>query len=272
MFNVLITAAEGAWGSDQRMAMMSSRFGEYSGDESEIVSLKNPESLKALERVQSLLIYEECVDGPDADVVRVGQMQDIRVGSSQVSFRFAETGRIPRDTVERLRLRLQIDTWEMNRTHWAVKDGDIPQDVLAAMVTTPKKYDVVLSFAGEDREYVERVAEFLEKHEVIVFYDKYEEATLWGKDLAEHFDGVYRRQGRFCVMFISHHYAEKMWTRHERKSALARAMEQRAEYVLPARFDDTEIPGLLPTIKYQDLRRLSPKQLGDMILQKLGRS
>lgn len=271
MFNVLISGDETAWESDQRMRMMSDRFLEYSGDESESISLDEPETLKALERVQALLLYENSVGSPGAEFVRVGQMRDIRTQGPVVTFRFAESGRIPADKFEELRHRLQIDKWEMNRTHWAVKDGDIPQDVLTYMVPTPKKYDVVLSFAGEDRVYVERVAEFLEKHAVVVFYDKYERATLWGKDLPEHFDSVYRKQGRFCIMFISQHYAEKMWTRHERRSALARALEERVEYVLPARFDDTEIPGVRPTIGYQDLRHLAPEQLGELILQKLGR-
>ena len=36
------------------------------------------------------------------------------------------------------------------------------------------------------------------------------------RTLAEHFDGVYRKQGRFCIMFVSRYYAEKMWTRHQR--------------------------------------------------------
>ncbi len=93
-----------------------------------------------------------------------------------------------------MRHRLQIDRWELNRTHWAVKDGDIPQDVLAEMTETPKRYDIVLSFAGEDRNYVEKVAEHLDQHGVVVFYDKYEEVTLWGKDLAEHFESIYRQQ------------------------------------------------------------------------------
>ncbi|MCH8151882.1 MAG: TIR domain-containing protein [Planctomycetes bacterium] len=271
MFNMLITADETAWESDQRMGMMASRFGEYSGDEIETISVSNPESLKALERVQSLLMYEDCVGGPSADVVRVGQMRDIRVRSGEVTFRFTESGRIPRDTIREVRRRLQITDWEMNRTHWAVKDGNIPQDVLAAMVPTPQRFDVVLSFAGEDRGYVESVAEFLIEHGVIVFYDKYEQATLWGKDLVEHFESIYRQQARFCVMFISRHYAEKVWARQERRAALARAMAERVEYVLPARFDDTEIPGLAPTIAYLDLRELSPEALGRLILQKLGR-
>lgn len=133
------------------------------------------------------------------------------------------------------------------------------------------KYEVVLSFAGEDRDYVEAVAEYLKEHDVRVFYDKYEEVTLWGKELPEHLDKVYRGSARYCVMFISKYYADKIWTSHERKSALARAIEEKEEYILPARFDDTEIPGLRPTIRYVNLSKKTPEALGEMILQKLGR-
>ncbi len=132
-------------------------------------------------------------------------------------------------------------------------------------------YEIVLSFAGEDREYVEQVADYLLANHVEVFYDRYEEATLWGKDLAEHLDAVYRSSARYCVMFISRHYAEKVWTNHERKSALARAVEERQEYILPARFDRTELPGIRPTLGYVDLSAKTPSQLGVLILQKLGR-
>lgn len=45
------------------------------------------------------------------------------------------------------------------------------------------KYDVALSFAGEDRKYVEAVAVELKKLGIQVFYDKFETTDLWGKDL-----------------------------------------------------------------------------------------
>lgn len=271
MFNILISGDGTAWESDQRMGMSADRFLEHSGDESESISLKDPEGFRVLERIQSLLLYEKGTLGLGENIVRIGQMRSIRVVPGRITFRFAEAGRILNERFDELRPRLQISDFEMHRTHWAVKDGEIPQEVFTAMIPSSKKYDVVLSFAGEDREYVEKVAAFLEAHGVVVFYDRYEDVTLWGKDLAEHFDGVYRKQGRFCVMFISRHYADKVWTRHERKSALARALEERVEYLLPARFDDTEIPGLRPTIGYLDLGRLMPEQLGERILQKLGR-
>lgn len=72
-------------------------------------------------------------------------------------------------------------------------------------------------------------------------------------------------------MFISKHYAEKDWPTHERRSAFEKAIESKEEYILPARFDDTEIPGLHKTIAYVDLRRKSFEQLAALILQKLGR-
>ena len=39
-----------------------------------------------------------------------------------------------------------------------------------------------------------------------VLYDDYYPEQLWGKDLVEHFDRIYRLQSRFCVMLISHEY------------------------------------------------------------------
>jgi len=144
-------------------------------------------------------------------------------------------------------------------------------DVKKERSTGEDAYEVVLSFAGEDRQYVEGLAEYLRNNNVKVFYDKYEEVTLWGKDLAEHLDKVYRGSARYCVMFISKNYADKVWTTHERRSALAKAIEEKVEYILPARFDDTEIPGIRPTIGYVDLSKKTPDDLGEMILKKLGK-
>lgn len=104
-----------------------------------------------------------------------------------------------------------------------------------------------------------------------MFYDEDERVNLWGKDLAEHFDHIYRQASRYCVMFVSAAYAAKKWTRHERRSALARAIEEEGEYILPARFDDTELPGLPPTVGYIDLREIAPATLVEFLLEKLGK-
>lgn len=132
------------------------------------------------------------------------------------------------------------------------------------------EYDVAFSFAGEQREYVETVAQALRGQGIRPFYDNFEQVSLWGKDLYEHLDYVYRRAARYCVIFVSSDYATKQWTTHERKSAQARAFEDNREYILPARFDNTEIPGLRATVGYVDLNAITPEKLAKMIAQKLG--
>lgn len=131
-------------------------------------------------------------------------------------------------------------------------------------------YDVAFSFADEDRDYVARVAESLKARAVPLFYDRHHESRLWGKNLLEYFDFVYRKAARFfCVAFISQAYADKPWTNYERKFALDRAFRESREYVLPARFDDTEIPGIPSTVAYIDLRTTSPEKLADLICDKM---
>lgn len=133
------------------------------------------------------------------------------------------------------------------------------------------KYDVTLSFAGEDRDYVEKVAQTLLDNEVKVFYDKFEEVDLWGKDLGVHFDYVYRKSARYCVPFISTNYKKKIWTNHEIKTAISRAIETNVEYILPARFDDTEIDGIRPTLGFIDLKKYKPEEFAHLLLKKLAK-
>ncbi|MRJ44852.1 TIR domain-containing protein [Idiomarina loihiensis] len=133
------------------------------------------------------------------------------------------------------------------------------------------EYDVCFSFAGEDRDYVEAVAGSARSKGIRVFYDMYEEIDLWGKDLYEHLDDVYKNSAKYCVLFASESYAKKLWTNHERKSAQERAFKENVEYILPAKFDSTSIPGIRDTVGYVDLSKKTPEQLSDMIAQKVGR-
>lgn len=130
-------------------------------------------------------------------------------------------------------------------------------------------YDVALSFAGEDRIHAEELAELLRTNGYKVFYDKYESAKLWGKDLYAHLSSVYKDRAHYCVMFLSKRYAEKLWTNHERQSAQARAFQESEEYILPVRLDDMEIPGILPTVGYLDLRSMSITEIYQELVKKL---
>jgi TIR domain len=131
------------------------------------------------------------------------------------------------------------------------------------------RWDVALSFAGAQRDYVEQVAEGLKARGVRYFYDDDEQVELWGKPLAEALPTIYSEQAAAVVVFVSAEYAARDWTRLERQAALGRAVQERREYVLPARFDDTPLPGLLPDVSYIDLRTKAPQQFAAVIVSKL---
>jgi hypothetical protein len=126
-------------------------------------------------------------------------------------------------------------------------------------------YDVALSFAGHERDYVREVAHSLKRSGYKIFFDEDEEVSLWGENLIEKLDEIYRKQSRYVVMFVSKAYADSAWTRVERRSALARALSEREAYVLPAQLDDTELPGLLLTTVYADIRGISSEVLAERI-------
>jgi len=133
-------------------------------------------------------------------------------------------------------------------------------------------YDVAISFAGEQRPQAEAIAACLRTAGINVFYDEYEQASLWGKDLYEHLADVYQHKARYCLILVSAAYAAKVWTTHERRSAQARALAQKTEYVLPVRFDDTEIPGLPSTVGYLRFANHGSNGICDLLLQKLGKT
>ena len=130
-------------------------------------------------------------------------------------------------------------------------------------------YDIVISFAGEDREVAEAIASNLVVEGINVFYDEYEQANLWGKDLYVHLTKIYRDESKFCLMIISESYAEKQWTNHERKAAQARAFQENSEYILPLRLDDAEIDGVLGTNGYIDYRQVPLEGVIDLLADKI---
>ncbi|GAB3491281.1 TIR domain-containing protein [Amycolatopsis cihanbeyliensis] len=137
------------------------------------------------------------------------------------------------------------------------------------MTGSELEYDICLSFATEQRAYVDEVARLLRAEDVRVFYDSFETVPLWGADLTEYFERIYRQRSRYCVLFLSADYVAKAWTNLERRAALARAFADGGDYLLPVRCDDTSVPGVLETLGYVDARRTAPGQLLELILGKL---
>jgi hypothetical protein len=130
------------------------------------------------------------------------------------------------------------------------------------------EFDVAPSFAEEDRDRVLPIVDRLKALGVEVFYDKDREVEMWGQDRIEYFSETFSHRARFVLLFSSQHYVSK-WTRLQSRAAMARALEDHTEYVLPIRIDDTPVPGLLPTIAYLDMRVHSDEVIAQAVAQKL---
>lgn len=143
--------------------------------------------------------------------------------------------------------------------------------LLNASKDTITEYDVTLSFAGEDREYVENIAVNLKERGVKVFYDKFEVANLWGKDLYQYLSHIYKDNARYCIIFVSQNYKNKAWTMHEFKNAQNRAFHENKEYILPIYIEDVELDGLIDTIGHIKASEFLENEIIDLIIEKVNK-
>jgi hypothetical protein len=167
---------------------------------------------------------------------------------------------------------LLTDAAERDATWWKTFTEVVTADPASSVSdreVDSDNYDVALSFAGEQRWYVDQVSTALAARGVKHFYDQDKKIELWGKPQALEFQSVFRDKARFVVPFVSEDYARKAWPTHEFRSALEKAVQLKREYILPVRFDATDLPGLDTTIGYLEAADFTPEELADAIVDKL---
>ena len=125
MYNLLVTADDTAWKSDRDSISMI-RFGEYTAES--IRARYRPLDETAISDLTSfptLFAYEQQCELP----ARVGKVTRIvRPSAGEVRFEYKlldQVRPIPVDQLLHLAWDLDINNWEMNRTHWAIKDVDL---------------------------------------------------------------------------------------------------------------------------------------------------
>jgi hypothetical protein len=145
----------------------------------------------------------------------------------------------------------------------------IAEKTKGSATSVPSNFDVAISVAGSDKKYATDLANSLREAGYAVFYYEFYPEYLWGKNLTITFDEIFRKRSRYCVMFVSREYRERVWTSHEMRSAQARALEEKGnEYILPIRMDDTELDGLLPTISYLPID-MGIDRIAELLMKKL---
>jgi ribosomal protein S18 acetylase RimI-like enzyme/predicted transcriptional regulator len=253
---------------------------------------------KYLKENDIVAIYSELSeDDPEEGLRGIAKISDIKLCSPQEAWKFATKKRklftkqefdrftAGKDHIIAMELtdfyeidRMTIDeiieelfdgkeiTWEIGHTYLS---KSMVQKVLKRKKIMHTKYHVALSYASEDRRIADELANKLKARGIRVFYDSFEQATLWGKDLYQYFQTIFREKAEFSIPIISHHYAQKRWTSHELKQMQARSFNENREYILPLRLDDTDIPGINDTTGYIDLRNTAIDEVVQLVLEKL---
>ncbi len=124
---------------------------------------------------------------------------------------------------------------------------------------------MAISFAGPDREIAEQLAHLLRDAGLRVFYDLFEQERIWGTRLYSYLAEVYETKARYCIVLISSDYRNRVWPRHELRSAFNRAVRERREYILPVRLDDAVIEDLPQDLAYISLRTTTIQNLADLV-------
>jgi hypothetical protein len=245
MFSLIISNNPTAWETDQLMRMEAARFKEYSdGPEAKKVSINKPRTLKSLERVPALLMYEQGSEAQNRGTVLYGYLREIRISGKDLIFRFAQEGTLTRKVVREFGDRLGIHDWEYNRTHWAIKDGGIPSAMMAKL---NRSYDVFISHAGEDKDsFVRPLAAALAATGLRVWYD---ECTLkLGDRLRAKIDeGL--ASCKYGVVVLSHAFFAKEWPQAELEGLFSREM-QGGKVILPVwhKVTKTEVAKFSPML------------------------
>lgn len=144
MFNLIVAGGGEGW-ENEPYTIDRSRFGEYSGEEAGAISLKAPESLNALIGTPALIFYELGVHGQNSRLVRYGVISEIELSGRDLRFGFElnqQHGYLSRSAIQEFGTELQMNRFEDYRTHWAVKDGAIPQLVIERGQPTPLVRDI----------------------------------------------------------------------------------------------------------------------------------
>lgn len=139
------------------------------------------------------------------------------------------------------------------------------------MKTGRKRFRVALSFAGEKRSYVARLASLLAQRlgQGAILYDKYHEAEFARHDLGFYLPGLYHYDSDLVVVVICRDYDSKEWCGLEWDAIFDLLKQRKNDDVMLCRFERASVKGLYSTAGFLDLDHKSEEETTARILERL---
>ena len=134
-----------------------------------------------------------------------------------------------------------------------------------------KRFQVALSFPGEHREYILQVAELLAETlgRDAILYDSWYKAEFTRPNLDTYLQNLYHTESNLLVPFLCADYQDKDWCQLEWRVIRDLIKQKKDDDIMPMRFDNTHISGLFDIDGYMDLNDHEPKEVAELILQRL---
>jgi hypothetical protein len=131
MFNLLMSGNEKSL-QGQPWELERSRVFEYTNKSvRDRFQELNPQQMEELCGIPTLIAYERFVQ-QNAKIARIDRIQKLR---DNVRITYTIIPGLPEilpDRIHSLQWELELEEWELNRTHWAVKDVDLARELIAA--------------------------------------------------------------------------------------------------------------------------------------------
>ena len=287
MYNLVVSANEESFEGEPHSLEIGRCVREYTdGHLEERFKELGANQIAELVQLPTILAYENGCRKPP----KFGRLRDITYRKAHATVRLeydlmTVDPFVSHQQLVDLSFDLDIAKYELNRSHWAVKDVDLPKELHRVGVELPDwtrrigkavditkhAFDVGLSFPGEERPLVEAIVQNLERllGPDRYFYDNNYVAQLARPNLDVLLQAIYRERSKLVVAFVGQAYQAKDWCGVEWRAIRQILAERRDEgRIMFIRVDDGEVDGIFKTDGYVDARKFRPETIAAMIAER----
>lgn len=285
MYNLLVSGDDKDWTGKPWIIEASRCVTEYTDTEiTKRLGKLDATAVSELQRLPCIFAYE----ASNKKAPRFGVIRKITRRQDQVRIEYEIKDVDPflsAEDLSFLAFALDISKWEMNRTHWAVKDVNLAKelktlginlpawarDITKAVDITTHAFDVALSFPGEIRAVVEQIAIELERliGPNSYFYDSNYVSQLARPSLDTLLQDIYGNRSKLVVVFLSVDYQRKDWCGIEFRAIKEIIMERDHKKIMFVKMDDGSVDGVFKTDGYIDGRKFSPQEIARFIQERV---
>jgi hypothetical protein len=284
IYNLIVGGSDQEWAGKPFQIELSRCIREYTSPHlTNRYGHLDANSILELKRAPCIFACEIGSDRPP----KFGYIKDIvsRQNAVRIDYEIFDVDPfVTSDDIVDLSFELDIGKLELYRTHWAVKEVNLPKELHGRGISLPSSvrdvsnavdvsihvFDVALSFPGEVRPLVEEIAHELERKlgPNSYFYDNNYVSQLARPSLDTLLQSIYSRS-KLDVVFLSADYNNKDWCGVEFRAIREIIFKRENSRVMFVKTDDGIVDGIFKTDGYIDARKFDPSKISDFICERL---